>query len=80
VIDLLPKCQDHKKLKEAIAATFLNRKTPVPESFQSAIKKIDTVILKAAWGGILTDSKVKFDDAWEQLGSLFAPKNESRKT
>jgi predicted nucleotidyltransferase component of viral defense system len=71
LVTLIPKCQDHTKLKEAITATFLHRRTPVPESFQRSIKEIDTVILKAAWGGIqVTDSKVKFDDAWENLTRL----------
>jgi len=71
LVRLLPKCQNRKTLKEAIVATFSHRKTLVPESFQGAIKAIDTAILKAAWAGIqVADGKMGFNRAWELLLNL----------
>ncbi len=63
---LLPIIENFKLLNKAITGTFTRRKTELPNNFHNAISKIDTSILKTAWGSIdLIGENVDFDKTWK---------------
>ncbi len=68
LVYLIPRCQDKKKMVEAIQQTFKNRNTSIPTSLAKQAEEFDKTILKAAWPGVeILDDKTDFDDVWEML-------------
>lgn len=61
-------------LKEAIQATFKQRKTKVPSSFSSNFRELDTSILEKGWkssAGYIKEAG-SFSEAFEKLISFLS--------